>query len=212
MEVRPLMDIHFPGIREDELLEAMKSSAADSDLWQWQDHDPFGRPSESGKFYFHRDRNNEEPSCTLCMHRKKSGHLIVHTITPDEYKRIPVDQYVLILNDFDNLIAGPAADSLSGMTAIGTSKHTLRDHFSGEAVRLLEFFCTTSNSYGTHPADQKKWFDFLLYVHQNNEDVHCDVFGAFLRETGWWPEDGIARLVHEYDFALLLLQRSEHQG
>ena len=208
MEVRPILDIHLPGAREAELLETMKSNAASFDLWQWQDTDPFNRPPESGKFYFHRDANNQEPSCTVCISRLSEGHLIVHTITPDEYGRIPVDQYVLILNDFDGSIASPAAESLSGMTSIGTSKHTLHDHFSGEAIRLLELFCKTSNGYGTHPSDQEKWYDFLLHVYRNDEDVHCDVFGACLKASKMWPEDGISRLVHEYDFALNLLQRS----
>jgi hypothetical protein len=123
--------------------------------------------------------------------------------------RIPVDQFVQILTEFDTLIAGPATEALSGMTAIGTSKHTLNDYFSQEAIRLLNHFCTTSNGYGSHPADQDKWFAFLLYVQHNKEDVHCDIFGACLRETGWWHDDGISKLVNEYDFALQLLHKSE---
>ena len=171
MEVRPIMDIHFPGAREVELLEAMKLNATSSDLWQWKDTDPFNRLPENGTFYFHRDANNQEPSCTVCIHRLNEGHLSVQTITPDEYGRIPVDLYVQILNDFDRAIASPAAQSLSGMTFIGTSKHTLHDYFSHEALRLLEHFCTSSNGYGTHPSDQKKWHDFAcIHVLRNLAD------------------------------------------
>jgi len=209
MEVKPIMDIHFPAAQEAELLEAMKSNAESSALWQWQGHDPFKRAPENGKFYFHRDTNNQEPSCTVCLRRLDDGHIIVHTITPDEYGEIPVNEYVQILNDFESQIAGPAAEALSGMTSIGTSKHTLNDHFSQEAVRLLELFCTTSNGLGSHPSDQEKWHDFLLYVYRNNEDVHCDVFGACLKAAGWWPEEGISQLVHEYDFSMALLSRSK---
>ncbi len=213
MKVRPLMDIHFPGNREHELLEAMKSRVTESDLWKWQPHDPHGRPSENGKFYFHRDVSNGEPPCTLCIYRKELGHFIVNGIIPDAntVNRIPVEQYVQILTEFDTLIAGPATEALSGMTAVGTCKHTLNDYFSNEAVRLLELFCTTSNGYGEHPADQDKWFSFLLYVHRNKENIHCDIFGSCLRETGWWPDDGISKLVYEYDFALQLLHKLERQ-
>ena len=209
MEVRPQMDIRFPAAQEAELLEVMRSNAASSDLWQLKDTDPFNRPPEEGKFYFHRDANDHEPSCTVCIRRLKEGHLIVHTITPDENGRIPVEQYVKILNDFDSAIAMPSAESLSGMTSIGTSKHTLHDYFSREAIRLLERFCKTSNGYGTHPSDQEKWHDFLLYIYRNGEDVHCDVFGACLKASKMWIEDGIDSLVHEYDFTLNLLKRSE---
>ena len=214
MEIRPKMDIRFPSKRELELLEAMKSKVKELDLWQWQPHDPHGRPPESGKFYFHRGESNGEPPCTLCIRRQELGHFIVQSVVPDAntVNKIPIDQYVHILTEFDNLIAVPVAEALSGMTAIGTSKHTLNDYFSNEAVLLLEHFCTTSNGDGSHPADQDKWFAFLLYVYRNKEDVHCDIFGACLCETRWWPNDGISKLVNEYDFALQLLRKSEKQG
>lgn len=209
MEVYPVMDIRVPGNREDEMLKAMKSKAGASALWQWQSHDPHGRPPEGGKFYFHREKSDGEPPCTLCLRRKERGHLVVQSIVPDAntVSRIPVDQYVGILTEFDTLIAGPVADSLSGMTAVGTSKHTLQDYFSREAIRLLKEFCTTSNGYGSHPAEQEKWRAFLIYAYRNDDDVHCDTFGACLREAECWPEDGIPQLVREYDFAVQLLHQ-----
>lgn len=201
MEIRPLMDIRFDGTRENDLLEDMKSRATDSGLWQWQDHNPFGKPPGDGRFYFHHD---QEPFCTVCIHREEAGHFIVR-ITPDESGKMPVKEFVQILNDFDAQVAGPAAETLSGITSIDTSKRTLHDYFSREAVRLLELFCTT-------PEDQEKWFDFVLYIHRNSENIHCDIFGYCLRDTGWWPEGDIDQLVQEYDFAQLLLKRSEHKS
>jgi len=204
------MDIHFPGIKEIALLEAMKSRA--NSPWQWQAHNTFGKPPDEGSFYFHRDKTNSEPPCTVCIHRIAPGHLRVQTIVPDAMKvHIPADQYVAILNEFDSQIATPVTEALNGMTSIGTSKHTLEDHFSPEAVKLLEHFCTTSNvaDHGTHLSDQGKWMAFLLQVHRNNENVHCDTFGACLTAKKWWPEDGIRTLVDEYDFAMRLLEQAE---
>ena len=213
MEVKPDMDIYFPENQEVELLESMKTLAKKSTLWQWQSHDAFGRSPDNDMFYFHRDKNNSEPPCTLCIRREEPGHFVIQNIVPDAsiVSEIPVELYVRILKEFDELIAEPAAEALSGLTVIGTSEHSLKDYFSREAIRLLKFFCKTSNWSSHHPLDQKKWLAFLLYIHRNEENVHCDIFRACLRDTGWCPDNDISQLVREYDFAMQLLRQSDQE-
>jgi hypothetical protein len=134
-------------------------------------------------------------------------------IVPDEEgQQLTVKQYVRILRDFDASVAEPAADAVGGMTAIETDRRGLEDYFSPEAVRLLERFCKTSNvsDLGTHPNDQEMWMRFLLYVHRYSASrVNGDTFDACLKATGWWPEEYIDRLVHEYDFAMALLRQAD---
>jgi hypothetical protein len=115
-----------------------------------------------------------------------------------------------MLKAFDIEIAGPAAESVEGLSAIGTTKYRLEDHFSPKAVKLLERFCKTSNMSdgGSHPSDQVKWMEFLLCVYDDGGDVHCDIFRYALTESGWWYEAGIPDLVHEFDFTMRLLKRS----
>jgi hypothetical protein len=210
MQINPLMDIHFPEMREAEWIGAMKSRA--SPPWTWQAHNAFGRSAENGSLYFHWDGGGAEPPCTLGIQRKAPGHYVVQSIVPDEgaFHTISHDQYVRILTEFEERIADPAAETVGGMVAIGTSTHTLEDYFSLEAIRLLKRFCDTSNiaDHGTHPSDQERWMEFLLHVHRNEKDVHCDTFGKCLETKGWWPDDGIRRLVGEYDFAQRLLRQS----
>lgn len=125
-------------------------------------------------------------------------------------QRLSVEQYVQVLNAFDRQIAAPAAEELEGMTSIETSKRTLDDYFSPEAIRLLKIFCTTSNAGdgGSHPNDQRKWIAFLLHVHAGGEKVDCDTFGACLSDTKWWPDDQIEVLVCQYDFAMQVLRQA----
>jgi hypothetical protein len=126
-------------------------------------------------------------------------------------EQISIDQYVSILQEFNEIIAEPTAEAIGGMTSLDTSKRRLEDYFSKESIGLLEYFCTSSNGYGSHPADQRKWRAFLIHVHRNRkEKVHCDTFGRLLKATGWWPEDGIADLVSEYDFAMELLEQADN--
>lgn len=210
MEHFPQMDIRFPPAKEAELHEEMKRLA--SAPWSSQTHDPFGRPASSDRFYFHRDNVGDEPSCTVCIWRKELGHWIVLNIVPDEGQghQIPINQYKKILTNFESEIAGPAAETIEGITSIDTSQYRLEDYFSPDAVKLLRHFCETSNQsdWGQHLSDQEKWMEFLLRVYDDNTDVHCDVFGRCLHTAGWWPEEGISRLVSEYDFAMRLLKQS----
>lgn len=210
MEHFPQMHIRFPPAKEVELHKEMKRLA--SAPWLSQPHNPFGKPADSDRFYFHRDNVGDEPSCTVCIWRNEPGHWIVTNLVPDkgQVNPIPIDQYKKILTNFESEIAEPAAETIKGITSIDTSQYRLEDYFSRDAVRLLRHFCETSNQsdLGHHPSDQEKWIEFLLRVYDDNTDVHCDVFGSCLHTAGWWPENGIRRLVSEYDFAMRLLRQS----
>lgn len=208
MDTYPQMDILFPAAKEADLLGIMQERA--SVPWSWQRGDPFGRPPEDGNFYFHRDARQSDPPCTLCIARTSPGKLVVRNIVPDAntVHEIARERYVAVLREFDEQIACPAAELLKGMTMIGTAKQTLEDHFSVEAVRLLERFCTSANAGdgGSHPGDQDKWIAFLQQIHREESSVHCDTFGKCLLAKNWWPADAIPKLVREYDFATRLLR------
>lgn len=214
MNVYPDMDIRFPADKESLLASGMKKRAGG--LWTWHGKSPVNRPVEDGQYFFHRDGDNSAPACILCIGRKEPGHLVVQNVVPDAMQvEFSVDQYVGVLREFDTQIAGPAAEELDGMTSIDTSKRTLEDYFSKEAIDRLKYFCDTSNAgdLGTHLLDQRKWMDFLLYYYRNKtetEPVHCDTFGELLRAKKWWPENGIRKLVNEYDFAMRLLEQANN--
>lgn len=175
MEHLPLMNIHFPPTKENELHEEMKRRATPP--WSPQAYDAFGKASEDGYFFFHCDAVSSEPSCTLSIHREEPGHWIVYAIIPDkgQVKRIPVKQYKTILSNFESEIAEPAATAIKGMTAIEISQYRLEDYFSPEAVNLLRRFCMTSNQsdLGQHLSDQEKWIAFLICVYDERNEVHC---------------------------------------
>jgi len=210
MEHLPQMHNRIPPDKEAELHEEMKRLA--SAPWSSQPHNPFGKPADSDRFYFHRDNVNDEPSCTLCICCKEPSHWIVVAIVPDEGQvhQIPIVQFKKILTNFESDIAEPAAETVEGITSIDMSQYRLEDYFSPEALSLLKHFCETSNQsdLGCHPSDQEKWIEFLLRVFEDNADVHCDIFGSCLHTARWWPEQGISSLVSEYDFAMRLLQQS----
>lgn len=210
MEHYPKMHIRFPPAREDDLHKEMQRLA--NTPWSPQAHNPHGKPAGSDHFYFHHDAVGDEPSCTLCIWRSEPGHWTVTGLIPDEgqVNPIPIEQYKSMLTSFDSNIAEPAAATVEGMTSVDISICRLEDYFSPEAVELLKYFCETSNQsdLGQHLDDQRKWMAFLLQAYDDNNDVHCDIFGRCLQTAQWWPEEGIKYLVSEYDFAMRLLEQS----
>lgn len=210
MQVYPDMNIRFPAGKEKELVAAMRALCGA--LWQWQDKDTHGKPVESGSLYFHRDATTGHVPCTLCICRRDANLFVVVNIVPDKMgDHISKSQYVELLREFDERIACPATEGVGGMTSIDAETETLADHFSSEELRLLKLFCSSSNAsdLGSHPSDQEKWMAFLIAVHRNGKNVHCDTFRACLRSERCWPEHGIDRLVSEYDFAMQLLRQNK---
>ncbi len=210
MEHYPALDIRFPPERENELHAAMIASAQAP--WSPKDTDALDRPIEAGSYYFHRNVVDGAASCTLCIRREKPGHWVVQNIVPDEGQpaQIPLDQYKLLLREFDSLIAEPATNAVNGVSAIEFSQFRLEDYFSPRTVKLLEAFCGAANQadLGSHPCDQERWLRFLISAYDDGHSVHCDIFGNCLRTANWWPDHGVPVLVHEYDFAMRLLQQS----
>jgi hypothetical protein len=183
--------------------------------WSPKETDAMDRAPEGGHYFFHRIRVGTAPACTLCIRREKQGHLVVFSVVPDEGETtpIPVKEYKDILNEFDCLIAGPAVEEFKGMSAMGISQYRLDDYFSPNTVKLLEAFYHSANQgdFGSHPYDQERWMNFLLSAYDDGHNENCDIFGYCLRNTNWWPEEGIRRLVTEYDFAMRLLRQSGRQ-
>jgi hypothetical protein len=209
MQVYPDLTIRFAESKQADLLAAMKRRAAPP--WQWRDL-PGEEPLLGQYFYFHRDAVGADPDCTVCIHVYGPGKWIVVNVLRDERTRIPQDRYVMTLREFDEQIAEPAAESVGGMTAIDTDERSLEDYFSPRAIRLLHCFCKTSNvaDRGAHASDQQKWMAFLLEVYRSTaEPVDCEVFGACLEATDWWPGEYIPALVLEYEFAMRLLRQAE---
>lgn len=208
MDRYPAMDVYFPHAREADLLGEMTRNAAAP--WSAMVVDALGRVPEPGAFYFHRDVIDGAPSCTVCMRRNEPGKFVVVNIVPDEGQggQISIEDYKSIITDFDSKVAEPAALVVGGMTAVEISVYRLEDYFSPRSVELLKQFCGAANhgDLGSHPSDQDRWMAFLVSAYDERNDVHCDVFGACLKNERIWPEHGVRQLVREFDFSMRLLK------
>jgi hypothetical protein len=215
MEIYPSITIHFPESKEVDLIDAMKTRATSP--WRWEEDNGLpGDPGDERYVLFCRDAVGTEPPYQVWMYHNTPGELVlVNIFAVGKQGSTPRDQNTAVLEEFEKLIAEPAAARVGGLASIEAQTRRPLDYFSPRAVQHLECFCTTSNvsTLGSHPSDQRKWVAFLLQTYRdqvaNKAGVDCDTLGECLRAKGWWPEVDIPRLVQEYDLGMVLLRAYE---
>jgi hypothetical protein len=209
------MTIHFPESKEGDLIAALKGQATPP--WRWEEKNALpDHLGDEGYVLFCREPVGTEPPYQVWLYHQTPGELVLTNIFAlGPMEGITRAQYTRVLEEFEKLIAEPAAACVGGLAAIDTQTRRPEDYFSPRAVQYLQLFCTTSNvsTLGSHPSDQRKWVMFLLQTYRdqvaNQADVDCDTLGECLRAKGWWPEEDIPRLVQEYDLAMVLLRAYE---
>lgn len=56
-----------------------------------------------------------------------------------------------------------------------------------------------------HPLDERRWYDFVISLHKNNEDLSIDVFKKYLQEKYNWEEDVVESFALKLESQLDLL-------
>lgn len=142
----------------------------------------------------------------LFIFPKEDGLLWVSNIVPTEESELTYDQYNFVLENFYEDVVLPAING-TGVTADLTSDQISIGSVAGDAVEksLIRFSNLANKSTGSsHPLDRKRWFEFLVLVHEAKVDLYADMVIRSLVELGWSEEKAI-ELGIQYEFAEDLL-------
>jgi hypothetical protein len=132
----------------------------------------------------------------------------VGNIVPMEYGQLSMAQYNSILEDFLTTGVQPLAGKL-GLRADATlAVVPLTDLLSETAAKKLKLFSVAANKStgSSHPADYKRWQDFIVQAHQDGCRLDAPLLRRWLQEVERWPEEQAAELASEYDFGRDLLR------
>jgi uncharacterized protein YggL (DUF469 family) len=101
--------------------------------------------------------------------------------------------------------------SASGLPSeLSPSDLNLKEAFGSTALQLLKSFSGAANRSGTHPCDCRRWFGFLICLHDRRaDDHHTDLVKHWLLKDGW-PENKASKLVSEAEFTRDLLRAYDH--
>lgn len=161
---------------------------------------------------FGRKASNELRAAGLTLWSQADGYYVPN-IVPTEFGSLGIAQYNAILADFIERIVRPVAPQFNYLIDATKAHQDLEDWTSVDAARKLRAFSAAANksSGASHPMDQRRWFDFIIAVHQSSEAIGTDHLTRWLEEIDGWDEESAHDLAGQYETALSLLQRYDER-
>jgi len=185
----------------DALIPGIESRLADG--WYRDRESEQGLPSDGGQsqfFLFARRASDARPAVALAM-CAEGRRLSVTNVMPDDDDRLSCAQYNAILLEFYLKFLHPAASEAGLTVELSSDERSFEREYGWQGVRVLKRFSVIANKSSTHPADLRRWMDFLIYLHHRpNRDYDFGLLAKWLIEDGWSAEKA-HRLISECEFA-----------
>lgn len=163
-----------------------------------------GHPFGETYFCFLRRAASACPAVVLVM-SAKACRMRVGNIVP-ETGQFSRDEYNSILAEFYLRVLHPAAAQSGVAVELSSDEQSVEEIFGSRAVQLLRRFSEIANKSVTHPADRRRWMDFLIHLHcRPHRKYDLSMLARWLVEDGWSRERA-DRLVAECEFAGDLLR------
>lgn len=147
------------------------------------------------------------PEAGLTLWQHEEGYYVPN-IVPLESGQLSHSQYNAILDDFVENIASDVA-AKHGFKISTTSGHqSIEDWVSEDAaIKLRRFSSAANKSTGaSHPADERRWFDFIVSVHRSGQRLDADQLARWLHEADGWDERTAHDLAGRFEGAVALLK------
>jgi hypothetical protein len=169
------------------------------------------RVSGHGFYFFRCDARSDRPAAVLSLTRQDKDTLYVPNVVPHESGRLTYDEYNRVVVEFHHEYAGPVALDMGFSALLTSDDQTLEDWISTDSAQKLRSFSLNANkSTGSgHPCDQRRWYDFVISVHRNNDSLCASTLERWLIEEEGWGEHQAGRLAVEYEEELGLLSYYE---
>jgi hypothetical protein len=208
VEVFQDLAIQGPVIRRPELRNAMVAAATSP----W--HADVERAAELARragvsedvLLFRRDATNHHPAAGLTLWGTDDGYYVPN-IVPLETGKLTFAQYNSILADFVERVAAPVVGRF-GFTIIETEpRQSIDDWLPPEVAMKLRRFSGAANksTASNHPADERRWFDFIVAAHHARGNVSTDRLARWLNEVEGWDEESAHELAGDFERSLELL-------
>lgn len=161
---------------------------------------------------FGRKASNDLRAAGLTLWSRDDGYYVPN-IVPIEFGELGIAQYNAILADFIERIVRPVASQFDYRIDATEARQDLKDWTSADAARKLRVFSAAANKStgASHPMDQRRWFDFIIAVHDCRKTIGADYLVRWLHEIEGWDEESAHELAGQYETALSLLQRYDER-
>lgn len=156
---------------------------------------------------FQRASGDDLAASGLTLCGRPDGYEVVN-IVPLEADELGVSGYNDVLNDFMERVVNPASRELGFDVSLTPRKQSIVDWTSDEVASALHTFsvCANKSTGAGHPADRKRWFEFLFASYAANTRLDTELLGRWLVEAEEWPPEIAHDLVDSYQYSMDLLK------
>lgn len=148
------------------------------------------------------------PVCKLILSLSKDDALIkIINIVPIHKTGITSlskELYNEILDTFRDVVLSPIETRYGNKIIESASEYSIEDVIpisSSVLKRWLSAYPLSGHSY-----DQKRWFDFLISLIDNNETLSLDDFSQYIKENYDWTDQDIETFELKFEEELALLE------
>ncbi|HVJ52265.1 MAG TPA: hypothetical protein VM689_07375 [Aliidongia sp.] len=161
---------------------------------------------------FGRKASDDLQAAELTLWSRDDGYYVPN-IVPIEFGELSIAQYNDILTDFLERVVRPVAPQFDYQIDATAARQDLGDWTSADAARKLRAFSAAANKStgASHPLDQRRWFDFIIAVHESQKTIGTDHLVRWLYKVDGWDEESAHKLAGQYETALSLLKRYDER-
>lgn len=176
-----------------------------------RDHDKekLGAERGDGVFYiFVCEQKGDRQAALLAFATRSANTVYVSNIVPNQISQLDYDQYNLILTEFHDLFVSLLAKEMGISVKLTDESQTLEDWISrSTADKLRRFSASANKSTGSsHPHDEDRWYEFLVSVILENDDIYSSRLRRWLVEEGGWSDDIADKLSGQFEEGIDLLK------
>ena len=156
---------------------------------------------------FERTSGNDLAASGLTLCERPDGYEVVN-IVPLDIHELGISGYNDILNDFIDHVVTPASCDAEFDKKVTPRKQSITDWTSCDVASALHTFsvCANKSTGNGHPADMKRWFEFVFAAHDANAKIDSELLGRWLVEAENWPPEVAHELIDEYQYSMELLK------
>ncbi|MFC4292726.1 hypothetical protein ACFOWX_09910 [Sphingorhabdus arenilitoris] len=155
---------------------------------------------------FRCEASTNHPAAGLTLWGIPEGYYVPN-IVPMQNGSLSFSQYNAVLQSFLVCVVQPIVEKFGFEVSITKPSQDIDDWLSlNAATKLRRFSGAANKSTGaSHPMDKRRWFDFIIAVHRNGEDLGSDRLARWLHEIEGWDEETAHDLAGDFENALTLL-------
>lgn len=167
----------------------------------------FLEPSETACFRVVND-SSINPTIWLCVMGKE---LRVANIVPGNETKLSISEYNYILRDFFSDFVSRMSDDEMVVFIDGNDvkMDTLISKDAFEKLNLWARLCNQDNPI-SHRFDEERWFDFLIALEKNDDDLEPSDLVKWLQEDLGWPysynPERFVEIRDAYEYGLSMLK------